>query len=86
MATELRVPKYLLVAAREENMTKAARLLRVTQSALLRRMARLEVKVRLQFRRGQFIRLEGAMHTGSAGGFDSSLKELAILSCPILIL
>ncbi len=39
---ELRVLKYFLMAAREENITKAAQLLHVTQPTLSRQLMQLE--------------------------------------------
>ena len=39
---ELRVLRYFLMAAREENMTKAAQLLHVTQPTLSRQIMQLE--------------------------------------------
>lgn len=39
---ELRVLKYFLMVAREENITKAARLLHITQPTLSRQLIQLE--------------------------------------------
>ena len=70
LATELRVPKYLLVAAREENMTKAARLLRVTRPTLLRRMARLEEEFGAKL-------FQRSNHSGTLTGEGVLLKRQA---------
>lgn len=52
---ELRVLRYFLAVAREENMTKAAALLHVTQSTLSRQLAQLEGELGVKlFRRGQY--------------------------------
>ena len=51
---ELRVLKYFLMVAREENITKAAELLHVTQPTLSRQLAQLERELGVKlFRRGQ---------------------------------
>ena len=42
---ELRVLKYFLVAAREENITRAAKLLHITQPTLSRQLMQLEEKL-----------------------------------------
>lgn len=42
MKMELRVLKYFLVIAREENFTKAAKQLHITQPTLSRQIAQLE--------------------------------------------
>lgn len=50
---ELRVLKYFLIVAREENFTRAAELLHVTQPTLSRQIAQLEEELGIQaFRRG----------------------------------
>ena len=52
---ELRVLKYFLVAAREENITKAAALLHVTQPTLSRQLMQLEEELGVKlFRRGKY--------------------------------
>lgn len=52
---ELRVLKYFLVAAREENITKAAALLHVTQPTLSRQLIQLEEELGVKlFRRGKY--------------------------------
>ena len=51
---ELRVLKYFLMVAREENITRAAELLHVTQPTLSRQLAQLERELGVKlFRRGQ---------------------------------
>lgn len=51
---ELRVLRYFLLAAREENITKAAELLHVTQPTLSRQLMQLEQELGTKlFRRGQ---------------------------------
>lgn len=51
---ELRVPKYFLMVAREENITKAAQLLHVTQPTLSRQLMQLEEELGVQlFHRGK---------------------------------
>lgn len=51
---ELRVLKYFLVVAREENITKAAALLHVTQPTLSRQLMGLEEELGVKlFRRGE---------------------------------
>lgn len=42
---ELRVLKYFLMAAREENITRAAKLLHITQPTLSRQLMQLEEKL-----------------------------------------
>ena len=50
---ELRVLKYFLMVAREENITKAAQLLHVTQPTLSRQLMQLEEELGVQlFHRG----------------------------------
>ena len=52
---ELRVLKYFLVVAREENITKAAALLHVTQPTLSRQLMQLEEELGVKlFRRGKY--------------------------------
>ena len=52
---ELRVLKYFLVVAREENITRAAALLHVTQPTLSRQLMQLEEKLGVKlFRRGKY--------------------------------
>ena len=52
---ELRVLKYFLAVAREENITKAAALLHLTQPALSRQLMQLEEELRVQlFRRSRY--------------------------------
>lgn len=52
---ELRVLKYFLMVAREENITKAARLLHITQPTLSRQMIQLEEELGVQlFHRGKY--------------------------------
>lgn len=52
---ELRVLKYFLVVAREENITKAAALLHVTQPTLSRQLMGLEEELGVKlFRRGKY--------------------------------
>ena len=52
---ELRVLKYFLVVAREENITRAATLLHVTQPALSRQLMQLEEELGVKlFRRGKY--------------------------------
>ena len=51
---ELRVLKYFLAVAREENITKAANLLHITQPTLSRQMMQLEEELGIKlFRRGR---------------------------------
>ena len=51
---ELRVLKYFLMVAREENITKAAQLLHVTQPTLSRQLMQLEEELGVQlFHRGK---------------------------------
>ena len=51
---ELRVLKYFLMVAREENITKAARLLHITQPTLSRQLIQLEEELGVQlFHRGR---------------------------------
>ena len=51
---ELRVLRYFLLAAREENITKAAELLHITQPALSRQLMQLEQELNTKlFHRGQ---------------------------------
>ena len=51
---ELRVLKYFLAVAREENITKAANLLNITQPTLSRQMMQLEEELGIKlFRRGR---------------------------------
>lgn len=51
---ELRILKYFLVVAREENITKAAELLHITQPTLSRQLAQLEEELGVKlFKRGQ---------------------------------
>lgn len=51
---ELRVLKYFLIVAREENFTRAAELLHVTQPTLSRQIAQLEEELGIQaFQAGQ---------------------------------
>ena len=51
---EFRVLRYFLLAAREENMTRAAELLHVTQPTLSRQLMQLEQELGTKlFRRGQ---------------------------------
>ena len=45
---ELRVLKYFLMVAREENITKAARLLHITQPTLSRQLIQLEEELGVQ--------------------------------------
>ena len=52
---ELRVLKYFLMVAREENITKAARLLHITQPTLSRQLIQLEEELGVQlFHRGKY--------------------------------
>ena len=52
---ELRVLKYFLAVAREENITKAAQLLHVTQPTLSRQLMQLEEELGVQlFHRGKY--------------------------------
>ena len=52
---ELRVLKYFLVVAREENITRAAALLHVTQPTLSRQLMQLEEELGVKlFRRGRY--------------------------------
>ena len=52
---ELRVLKYFLMVAREENITKAANLLHVTQPTLSRQMMQLEEELGVKlFSRGKY--------------------------------
>lgn len=52
---ELRVLKYFLMAAREENITKAAQLLHITQPTLSRQLMQLEEELGVKlFRRGKY--------------------------------
>ena len=52
---ELRVLKYFLMVAREENITKAAGLLHITQPTLSRQMIQLEEELGVQlFHRGKY--------------------------------
>ena len=52
---ELRVLKYFLAVAREENITKAAALLHLTQPTLSRQLMQLEEELRVQlFRRSRY--------------------------------
>ena len=52
---ELRVLKYFLVVAREENITRAAALLHVTQPTLSRQLMQLEEELGVKlFRRGKY--------------------------------
>ena len=52
---ELRVLRYFLVAAREENITRAAALLHVTQPTLSRQLMQLEQELGVKlFRRSQY--------------------------------
>ena len=54
MDMELRVLKYFLMVAREENITKAAQLLHVTQPTLSRQLMQLEEELGVQlFHRGK---------------------------------
>ena len=55
MDMELRVLKYFLMVAREENITKAAQLLHVTQPTLSRQLMQLEEELGVQlFHRGKY--------------------------------
>lgn len=55
MALELRVLKYFLVVAREENITRAAALLHVTQPTLSRQLIQLEEELGVKlFHRGKY--------------------------------
>ena len=52
---ELRVLKYFLMVAREEIITKAARLLHITQPTLSRQLIQLEEELGVQlFHRGKY--------------------------------
>ena len=52
---ELRVLRYFLMVAREENITKAAQLLHVTQPTLSRQLQQLEQELGVTlFRRGKY--------------------------------
>ena len=52
---ELRVLKYFLVVAREENITRAAQLLHITQPTLSRQLMQLEEELGVQlFRRSKY--------------------------------
>ena len=52
---ELRVLKYFLMVAREENITKAARLIHITQPTLSRQLIQLEEELGVQlFHRGKY--------------------------------
>ena len=54
-AMELRILKYFLVVAREENITRAAALLHVTQPTLSRQLMQLEEELGVKlFRRGKY--------------------------------
>lgn len=51
---ELRVLRYFLMVAREENITKSAELLHITQPTLSRQLAQLEEELGIKlFKRGQ---------------------------------
>lgn len=55
MFMELRVLRYFLAVAREENITKAAALLHVTQPTLSRQLRQLEEELGVKlFRRSQY--------------------------------
>ena len=52
---EIRVLKYFLVVAREENITRAAQLLHITQPTLSRQLIQLEEELGVQlFRRSKY--------------------------------
>ena len=52
---ELRVLRYFLMAAREENITKAAKLLHITQPTLSRQLMQLEEELGVKlFHRGKY--------------------------------
>ena len=53
---ELRVLEYYLMVAREENITKAAELLHITQPTLSRQLAQMEEELGVQlFQRGSTV-------------------------------
>lgn len=55
MDMELRVLNYFLMVAREENITRAAQLLHITQPTLSRQLMRLEEELGVQlFHRGKY--------------------------------
>ena len=77
---DLRVLRYFLAVAREENITKAAALLHVTQPTLSRQLMQLEEDLGVKlFRRSQYrvVGTNGSL-TGYAGGIDKKVKLLEL--------
>ena len=69
---ELRVLKYFLMVAREENITKAAELLHVTQPTLSRQLAQLEDELGVKlFERGQ----HGMAYTPTGADADCDIRD-----------
>ena len=82
---EIRVLKYFLAVAREENITKAAEMLHITQPTLSRQLSKLEddfgIQLFLRGKNGITLTDEGLLLRRRAGGDRGACRKNGARAC-----